>query len=77
MTLLGHCHPRVVTAIQEQASRLIFYSNIVTTTCAPLRQALVDVAPEGYGQVFFCNSGAEANETASSCPQVHRAAHTS
>ncbi|HEX9991079.1 MAG TPA: acetylornithine/succinylornithine family transaminase [Chloroflexia bacterium] len=65
VTLLGHCHPRVVQAIKEQAERLIFYSNIVYNDVrAQYAAALVGVAPRGYGQVFFCNSGAEANETA-------------
>ena len=65
VTLTGHCHPRVVQAIQQQAAELIFYSNIVYN---PVRsryaERLISVAPEGFGQVFFCNSGAEANETA-------------
>ncbi|MGI8586491.1 MAG: aspartate aminotransferase family protein [Chloroflexia bacterium] len=65
VTLLGHCHPRVVAAIQEQAARLIFYSNIVYNDVrAAYAAALIAAAPPGYGQVFFCNSGAEANETA-------------
>jgi acetylornithine/N-succinyldiaminopimelate aminotransferase len=65
VTVLGHCHPRVVAAIQEQAARLIFYSNIVYNDVrAHYASRLVDAAPEGFGQVFFCNSGAEANETA-------------
>lgn len=65
VTLTGHCHPRVVQAIKEQAERLIFYSNIVYNDVrAHFAAKLVSVAPEGYGQVFFCNSGAEANETA-------------
>lgn len=65
VTLTGHCHPAVVRAIQEQAERLIFYSNIVYSDVrAKYAGMLVGVAPEGYGQVFFCNSGAEANETA-------------
>jgi predicted acetylornithine/succinylornithine family transaminase len=65
VTVLGHCHPRVVEAIQKQAEKLIFYSNIVYNDVrATYSLALTSVAPEGYGQVFFCNSGAEANETA-------------
>jgi|SRR5687768_7498851 len=65
VTLLGHCPPPVVAAIQEQAARLIFYSNIVYNDVrAAYAAQLVGVAPQGYGQVFFCNSGAEANETA-------------
>src|SRR6478752_5844273 len=65
VTLTGHCHPQVVAAIQRQAERLIFYSNIVYSDVrASYAAALMAVAPQGYGQVFFCNSGAEANETA-------------
>ncbi|HUS13775.1 MAG TPA: acetylornithine/succinylornithine family transaminase [Chloroflexia bacterium] len=65
VTLTGHCHPRVVAAIQEQAARLIFYSNIVYNDVrAGYASALIAAAPSGFGQVFFCNSGAEANETA-------------
>ena len=65
VTLIGHCHPRVVAAIQEQAAKLIFYSNIVYSDVrAHYAHALMAAAPDGYGQVFFCNSGAEANETA-------------
>lgn len=65
VTVLGHCHPRVVEAIREQAGKLIFYSNIVYNDVrATYAAALTGAAPEGFGQVFFCNSGAEANETA-------------
>ena len=65
VTLLGHCPPAVVGAIQSQAARLIFYSNMVFNEVrADYAAALTAAAPAGYGQVFFCNSGAEANETA-------------
>lgn len=65
VTITGHCHPQVVEAIQRQAARLIFYSNIVYNDVrSHYAAALMNIAPEGYGQVFFCNSGAEANETA-------------
>ncbi len=60
----GHSHPAVVEAITTQAKALIFYS---TAAQIPLRdqaaQALVDFA-DGPSSVFFCNSGAEANENA-------------
>src|SRR5690606_19939030 len=65
VALLGHCPPAVVRAVQQQAAELIFYSNAVYS---PIRAAasklLTDLAPDGLGHVFFCNSGAEANETA-------------
>ena len=61
----GHSHPRVVAAVAEQAEALIFYS---AAARLPVRdaaaQALVDFAPEHMASVFFCNSGAEANESA-------------
>ena len=61
----GHCHPHVVQAIQEQASKLIFYSTAVPH---PLRETLADMiverCPGDLSRVFYCNSGAEANENA-------------
>ena len=60
---LGHAHPRLVAAICEQASRIIHCSNLFEI---PLReqlaQRLVDLS--GMTNVFFCNSGLEANEAA-------------
>ncbi|KPJ83441.1 MAG: hypothetical protein AMS17_17550 [Spirochaetes bacterium DG_61] len=65
VALTGHCHPRVVRAVQEQAGRLIFYSNVVYSSIrAEASRALIGVAPESMDRVFFCNSGAESNETA-------------
>ncbi len=65
VALLGHCPPRVVEAIEKQAGELLFYSNAVYSPVrAEAAQALVDLAPEGLGRVFWCNSGTEANETA-------------
>ena len=62
---VGHCHPRVVAAIQEQAERLItcpesFYND----RRAELQAELVRIAPPGLERVFLCNSGAEAVEGA-------------
>jgi acetylornithine/N-succinyldiaminopimelate aminotransferase len=59
----GHCHPRVVAAIREQAGRLIHVSNLFTTAeNVSLAERLVE---RSFGvNVFFCNSGAEANEAA-------------
>ena len=62
---VGHCHPRVVAAIREQAERLLFYSNVVYSEVrARAAEKLASVAPEGLRKVFFCNSGTEANENA-------------
>ena len=60
---VGHCHPRVVAAIQEQATRLTHVSNLYYTEPAMrLSKALSDSSLRG--KVFFANSGAEANEAA-------------
>lgn len=65
VALTGHCHPKVVQALQQQAARLMFYSNYVyNDQRAAYSRALIEAAPPGITQVFFCNSGAEANETA-------------
>ena len=61
----GHCHPRVVAALGEQAGRLLFYSNVVYSDVrAAAAERLVGCAPEGLTKAFFCNSGTEANENA-------------
>ena len=65
VALLGHCPPRVVEAVQQQAEQLLFYSNVAhNSTRAQAARKLVDLAPDGLGHVFFANSGSEANETA-------------
>lgn len=65
VALLGHCPPRVVEAIRQQVGELLFYSNAVYSPVrAEAAQALADLAPDGLGRVFWCNSGTEANETA-------------
>ena len=65
VALLGHSPPRVVQAVQKQAEKLLFYSNVAHSPIrAEAAQKLADLAPDGLGQVFFANSGSEANETA-------------
>ena len=60
---VGHCHPRVVAAIQQQAATLIHTSNLYyTIPQARLAAKLSEIS--GFDKVFFCNSGAEANEAA-------------
>ena len=62
---LGYGHPRLVDAIQEQASKLLFQSNAVALDIrADAAEQLTRVAPPGLERVFFVNSGAEANENA-------------
>jgi len=60
---LGHCHPRVVKAIQEQAATLIHCSNYYQI---PQQIELAELlcSHSFADRAFFCNSGAEANEAA-------------
>lgn len=61
----GHSHPHVVKAIQGQAERLLFYSNLVYSEIrGRAAEKLVSVAPPSLTKAFFCNSGTEANENA-------------
>ena len=60
---LGHCHPKVVAALQEQAGRLLHCSNFYHI---PQQVELAEwLCRNSFAErVFFCNSGAEANEAA-------------
>jgi 4-aminobutyrate aminotransferase len=66
VTSTGHCHPRVVAAIQEQAARFIHAQvNVYRhTRLAELADRLAGIAPAGIDTFFFANSGAEATEAA-------------
>lgn len=69
VTSLGHSNPIVAAAISHQANTLLHVSNffanpVATQTALMVDKLLSNASGEdaGYGQVFFCNSGAEANE---------------
>jgi acetylornithine/succinyldiaminopimelate/putrescine aminotransferase len=63
VTSLGHCHPAIVKALEEQARKLWHVSNWFTNEPAlRLAKRLVDAT--FAERVFFCNSGTEANEAA-------------
>lgn len=61
--VLGHCHPKVVIAIQKQAQRLIHVSNYYHIE-EQIKLAKLLTANSFADKAFFCNSGAEANEAA-------------
>jgi predicted acetylornithine/succinylornithine family transaminase len=63
VNILGHCHPRVVVAIQKQAQRLLHVSNYYHIG-PQIKLAKLLVQHTFADKVFFCNSGAEANEAA-------------
>ena len=60
---LGHCHPKVVVAVQKQAQRLLHVSNLYHNE-KQIRLAKLLVEHSFADKAFFCNSGAEANEAA-------------
>ncbi len=69
VTSLGHAHPVVADAVAHQARTLVHVSNLFGTTLGPEVAATLDRligggAERAGGQVFFANSGAEANECA-------------
>ena len=64
VTSLGHAHPAVADAIAEQARTLLHVSNLYYNALQPQVAERLDALIGGGGRVFFCNSGAEANECA-------------
>jgi acetylornithine/N-succinyldiaminopimelate aminotransferase len=68
---LGHCHPRVVGAVQEQAARLMHVGNLFHTEPGARLAARLSERSLG-GKVFLCNSGAEAIECAIKLARRHR-----
>ncbi|MFJ7936196.1 acetylornithine transaminase [Sporosarcina sp. NPDC096371] len=67
---LGHAHPAIVGALQQQSEKLWHISNLfVSPEQEQLAAGLVQDTP--FGQAFFCNSGAEANEAAIKLARKH------
>lgn len=72
VSALGHCHPHWVAAVRRQAGELIHTSNLFRNpNQGELARRLVGYA--GPGRVFFCNSGAEANEGLLKLARLHGA----
>jgi acetylornithine/N-succinyldiaminopimelate aminotransferase len=67
---LGHSHPKYVAVLREQVGRLVHTSNLYRIT---LQEKLADrlAAISGMENVFFCNSGCEANEAAIKLARLH------
>ncbi|MEZ7755416.1 aspartate aminotransferase family protein [Microbacterium paraoxydans] len=62
---LGHQHPDLVAAIQQQAGRLAtIQPSMANDVRGELARLIAEVAPDGFEKVFFTNGGAEANEYA-------------
>ena len=67
----GHCHPRVVKAVQEQVGKLLFYSNVMGLPIRDEAAALLIRHAPGFHGALFANSGAEANENALKMARRH------
>jgi len=67
---IGHCHPRVVVALQKQAAKLIHVANNYYTEPQGILAKKISENSFG-GKCFFCNSGAEANEAAIKLARLH------
>jgi len=68
----GHCHPRVVEAIRDQAGRLQQVSNLYYNEPAARLAERLATSFEPGARVFLCNSGTEANEAAIKLARRHR-----
>jgi acetylornithine/N-succinyldiaminopimelate aminotransferase len=68
---LGHAHPEVAEAIADQARTLVHVSNLYYNDLQPRLAARLDALLGGDGEVFFANSGAEANECAIKLARRH------
>jgi len=74
VTSLGHAHPEVAAVIAEQASTLLHVSNLFGNEHQGPLASTIDELLGGGGQVFFSNSGAEANECAIKLARKHAGA---
>jgi acetylornithine/N-succinyldiaminopimelate aminotransferase len=70
----GHCHPAIVRAIRQQAGKLLHVSNLYHIS--PQSELARELCRHSFAdRVFFCNSGAEANEAAIKLARRYGAAH--
>src|SRR5512138_2798151 len=73
---IGHQHPKVVRAIQEQAATLCYaHPGMATSARGLLGQKIAQVAPGDLKKTFFCLGGAEANENAIKAARLFTGRH--
>jgi taurine--2-oxoglutarate transaminase len=69
---IGHQHPKVIKAIQDQAAKLATIApQHANETRGEAAKRIVDLAPDGMNKVFFTNGGADANENAVRMARLH------
>lgn len=64
VTNVGHCHPKLVKAVQESVAKLINNYECPTEYRVKAAKALMSIAPKHFGKCFFFSTGAETTETA-------------
>jgi acetylornithine/LysW-gamma-L-lysine aminotransferase len=65
VAVVGHCHPRVVEAVQKQVEKLIAcHASFYNDARSEMLKKLIGIAPKGLDRVFLSNSGAESVECA-------------
>ncbi|MGM0738772.1 MAG: aspartate aminotransferase family protein [Bacteroidota bacterium] len=75
---LGHSHPEVVLAVQEQAARhmhVMVYGEFIQRPQSALAVRLASLLPESLDRIYFVNSGTEANEAALKLAKKHTGRH--
>ncbi|MEU4562618.1 aspartate aminotransferase family protein [Actinoplanes sp. NPDC023936] len=73
---IGHQHPRLIKAIQEQAAKLCtIQPAFANDKRGEAARMIAEVAPDGLNKVFFTNGGAEANENAIRMARLHTGRH--
>src|SRR3954453_7918227 len=71
---VGHCHPRVVAALCEQASQLNVHSRYLNERMFQFAEELLETFGQWLNRIFFTNSGSEPNELALRIARQHTAA---
>jgi acetylornithine/LysW-gamma-L-lysine aminotransferase len=72
VSVVGHCHPKVVDAIQKQSEKLIAcHASFYNDTRSELLEKIMGIAPKGLDRVFLSNSGAESVESAIKLARKH------
>jgi acetylornithine/LysW-gamma-L-lysine aminotransferase len=72
VSVVGHCHPKVVDAIQKQSAKLIAcHASFYNDSRSILLEKLIKLAPKGMSRVFLSNSGAESVECALKLARKH------
>lgn len=70
--VVGHCHPKIVQAVQEQADTLIAcHSSLYNEARSRFLEKLTAITPKGLDRAFLCNSGTEAVEAAIKLARKH------